>query len=162
MLTLLVAFFEGNEDRDTEKGVTAMGDRIRVEVDGVTHELTREEATELRGKIDDALTTRREFLHTAGEYRDDGAYVVSRRGADSAGNSKVFESFEQVRRLYERLPAEFTADTVSRSGITGSRRHMLVRHYAEHPAFDCTIAHRSPLTVRKTTADGNGDEATAD
>jgi hypothetical protein len=162
VLTLLVAFFEGNEDRDTEKGVTAMGDRIRVEGDGATHELTREEATELRGKIDDALTTRREFLHTAGEYRDDGAYVVSRRGADSAGNSKVFESFEQVRRLYERLPAEFTADTVSRSGITGSRRHMLVRHYAEHPAFDCTIAHRSPLTVRKTTADGNGDEATAD
>jgi hypothetical protein len=162
VLTLLVAFFEGNEDRDTEKGVTAMGDRIRVEVDGVTHELTREEATELRGKIDDALTTRREFLHTAGEYRDDGGYVVSRRGADSAGNSKVFESFDQVRRLYERLPTEFTADAVSRSGITGSRRHMLVRHYAEHPAFECTIARRSPLTVRKTTADGNGDEATAD
>ncbi|WP_418771372.1 DUF7528 family protein [Halorientalis halophila] len=141
-------------------GVTAVGDRIRVDVGGETVALTREQATELRGAIDDALTERREFLHTAGEYRDDGAYVVSRRSADSAGNSKVFDSFDQVRRLYERLPSEFTADAVSRTGITGSRRHMLVRHYAEHPAFDCAIARRSPLTVSKRT--GDGDEATAD
>jgi hypothetical protein len=39
---------------------------------------------------------------------------------------------------------------VSRTGITGSRRHMLVRHFAEHPAFDCRITRRNPLTVEKS------------
>jgi len=27
---------------------------------------------------------------------------------------------------------------------------MLVRHFAEHPAFDCTIASRNPLAAEKT------------
>jgi hypothetical protein len=71
----------------------------------------------------------------------------------------VFDGFERARRLYDRLPAEFGADDVGRTGITGSRRHMLVRHFAEHPAFDCEIATRSPLTAEKTEAD---PEATAD
>ena len=82
-------------------------------------------------------------------YREDGSYVVSRRGADSAGNAKVFESFEHLRRLYGRLPDEFAAEDVGRAAITGSRRHMLVRHFAEHPEFDCTIASRNPLAVEK-------------
>nr|WP_233752290.1 MULTISPECIES: hypothetical protein [Halostella] len=79
---------------------------------------------------------------------------MTRRGADSAGNSKVFESFDAVRRLYERLPETFSAEDVERTGITGSRRHMMVRHFAEHPAFDCAIDRRSPLTATKAVADG--------
>jgi len=79
---------------------------------------------------------------------------VSRRGADSAGNAKVFESFDAVRRLYDRLPGTFSADDVEHTGITGSRKHMLVRHFAEHPAFDCEIETRSPLTASKV-----GDDA---
>lgn len=86
---------------------------------------------------------------------------MSRRGADSAGNAKVFHSFDEVRRLYGRLPAEFTAADVERTGITGSRRHMLVRHFAEHPAFDCRITSRNPLTARKTPKEASAD-ATAD
>jgi hypothetical protein len=62
----------------------------------------------------------------------------------------VFESFGTLRRLFDRLPDELSADDVGRTGITGSRRHMLVRHFAEHPAFDCTITRRNPLTAEKT------------
>nr|WP_254267727.1 hypothetical protein [Halorussus aquaticus] len=62
----------------------------------------------------------------------------------------MFESFEVLRRMFDRLPDEFTADDVGRTGITGSRRHMLVRHFAEHPAFDCGITRRNPLTAEKT------------
>lgn len=118
-----------------------MGDR--------TCELTRSDAATLRKRLDDALTERREFFRTAGEHREDGSYIVSRRAADSAGNAKVFESFEALRRLYDRLPEEFTAEDVGRTGITGSRRHMLIRHVTEHPAFDCEMASRNPLTGRK-------------
>ncbi|WP_369684162.1 hypothetical protein [Haloarchaeobius sp. FL176] len=131
--------------------------------------LTRREAMALQDQIGDALVERREFFRTTGVHREDGSYEVTRRGADSAGNAKVFESFETVRRLYERLPDEFGAEAVGRTGITGSRRHMLVRHFAEHPAFDCEITSRSPLTVAKTdpeSADTTDEErmpeATAD
>ena len=132
-------------------------------VDGCDYELSRDEATELQAAVGDALTQRREFFRTAGVHREDGTYEVSRRGADSAGNSKVFESFEVLRRLFDRLPDEFSADDVGRTGITGSRRHMLVRHFAEHPAFDCSIARRNPLTAEKTGDDAGetGDESDA-
>ncbi|WP_417377504.1 hypothetical protein [Halobaculum marinum] len=125
------------------------GDAIVVEVDGATYELTREAAADLQESLADALTERREFFRTAGEFRADGSYVVSRKAADSAGNAKVFDSFEEVRRLYDRLPETFDADDVGTTGITGSRRHMLIRHFAEHPAFDCRIHRRNPLTGRK-------------
>jgi hypothetical protein len=69
----------------------------------------------------------------------------------------VFESFEALRRLYDRLPAEFTAEDVSRTGITGSRRHMILRHICEHPAFDCQIARRNPLTAEKEPTDVDGE-----
>lgn len=146
-------------------GVSTDGESIRVTIDGQTHELTRDEARELQAAIGDAMTHKREFLYTAGEHREDGKYVVSRRCADSAGNTKVFDSFETVRRLYERLPTEFTAEEVSRTGLTGSRRHMLVRHFAEHPAFDCRIDRRNPLTVHKQPSNQggtDGDSASAD
>lgn len=128
--------------------------------------MSRSAARELQSAIGEAMTERREFFRTSGEHREDGSYVVARRGADSAGNAKVFDSFQRVRRLYDRLPAAFTAEAVGRTGITGSRRHMLVRHFAEHPAFDCEITSRNPLTVEKNENE-NGVEtevptATAD
>ena len=124
---------------------------------GTSHELSRAAASRLAEAVEDALTAREEFLRTAGEHRADGAYVVARRGADSAGNEKVFDSFERLERLYERLPAAFDAEAVGRTGITGSRRHMVVRHLAEHPAFDCRTVSRNPLVVRKD----EGEEADA-
>nr|WP_225741292.1 hypothetical protein [Halorussus halophilus] len=107
----------------------------------------------MQDAVGSALTERREFFRTAGIHREDGTYEVARRGADSSGNSKVFESFDALRRMFERLPAEFSAEDVGRTGITGSRRHMLVRHFAEHPTFDCTISRRNPLTAEKTSVD---------
>ena len=130
-------------------------------IDGQRHELSRDTATELSGAITDALVSREEFFRTAGEHREDGTYVVSRRGADSAGNRKVFTSFEELRRLYRRLPEEFSADDVGRTGITGSRRHMLVRHFAEHPAFDCRTISRNPLQAVKTEPISGGQETVA-
>jgi hypothetical protein len=113
--------------------------------------------------LGDAVVADREFFRTAGRHREDGSYEVRRRGADSTGNAKVFPSFAAVERLYERLPESFTAEDVGRTGITGSRRHMLVRHFAEHPAFACTIETRSPLRATKRPPDGDSDVAvTAD
>jgi hypothetical protein len=66
----------------------------------------------------------------------------------------VFESFADLRRLYDRLPDEFTAEDVERSGLTGGRRHMLVHHFAEHPAFECELDKRQPLTAKKTASVG--------
>ena len=136
--------------------MTTDDDTILIDVDGHTCELSRADAADLQTAIGDALTERREFFRTAGEYRADGSYVVSRKAADSAGNAKVFSSFDDLRRLYDRLPVEFSAEDVGRTGITGSRRHMLIRHFAEHPAFDCSIARRNPLSARKET---EGDDA---
>lgn len=119
-------------------------------VDGETHVLDRTEAVDLRDVLDDALTRTREFVHTSSRHREDGAYVVERRGADSAGHRKVFESFDACRRLYDRLSEEFVAADVTRTGVTGGRRHMLVWHFVEHPTFDCELASRQPLTAAKT------------
>ncbi|SEK59805.1 DUF7528 family protein [Haloferax larsenii] len=117
--------------------------------------MSRDAAADLQDAIGSALTEKREFFRTAGEYRQDGSYVVSRRGADSTGNAKVFASFEELRRLYDRLPETFTAEDVGRTGITGSRRHMIIRHFGEHPAFDCRIARRNPLTGEKESPEKN-------
>ncbi|NIB99097.1 hypothetical protein [Halobacterium sp. R2-5] len=126
------------------------GGDIRVTVGGETIELSREHAAELRDAVGDALTRREEFFRTAYEHREDGSYVVERRSADSSGNSTVFDSFADVRRLFERLPETFGAEDLSAAGVTGSRRHMLVRHFAEHPEFACTLASRNPLEAEKT------------
>lgn len=133
---------------------------IVLTIDGTQHRLSRAAARELRAAVGDALVERREFVHTAGEHRADGCYVVARRGADSAGNEKVFASFDRAVRLFERLPATFTAEDVGRTGLTGSRRHMLVRHYAEHPAFDCALIARNPLTVEKTAGEAADEVGT--
>lgn len=128
------------------------GEGVELTVDGSTATLTREAAAALREKLAEALTRRREYLHTSGEHREDGSYVVSRRGASSAGHRKVFEDYEALVALYETLPETFTAEDVGRSGLTGGRRHMLVRHLAEHPAFDCELASQQPLTAAKAPA----------
>jgi hypothetical protein len=129
-----------------------------VTVAGETHELTRAEADQLRAALGEALTERREFVRTVGTHREDGSYVVSRRRADSSGHRKVFESFAVLRRLYDRLPEAFTAEDVERSGLTGGRRHMLVHHLAEHPAFDCELAKRQPLTAEKHVSGGEAGD----
>lgn len=130
------------------------GESIVLAVDGRDYELTRDAAADLQDAVGDALTQRREFFRTVGVHRENGTYEVARRGADSSGNSKVLESFAALGRLFDRLPGEFSAEDVGRTGITGSRRHMLVRHFAEHPNFDCAIAKRNPLTAEKTTQSG--------
>ena len=137
--------------------VASAADAVELTVDGETLALSRHEADQLRDALGRALTERREFLHTAGEHRDDGSYVVSRRGTDSSGHSKVFERFEDLARRYDGLPREFDAKSVEETGLTGSRRHMLVHHFVEHPAFDCELVARQPLTARK-----GGDGPTSD
>jgi hypothetical protein len=138
-------------DGDSEQSVDAAGEgeTVVVTLDGETHHLSRRTATALRDELADALTGRREFLRTTGEHRPDGSYVVARRRADFAGHSKVFESFAELESLFAELPTEFTAEAVGRSGVTGGRRHILLRHFVEHPAFDCELVSRQPLTVRK-------------
>jgi hypothetical protein len=129
--------------------VSADGDAVVITVADRVCELDRADAAELRAAIGEAVADRRTFLRTACEYRPDGSYAVERRAADGDSPAKVFESVEAVRELYDRLPTEFDAEAVGRSGITGSRRHLLIRHFAEHPAFDCSITCRNPLTARK-------------
>jgi hypothetical protein len=125
------------------------GDAVSVHLGTESRELTRDELRELHAALGEALTERNEFLNTAGQHREDGSYVVERRGADSAGHRKVFDSFEACRELFTELPGEFTAEDVERAGLTGGRRHMLVWHFVEHPAFECELATRQPLTARK-------------
>jgi hypothetical protein len=151
---LLIEFSDGNATASPD------GDGIVVGVDGETYELTREAAVDLRESLADALTERREFFRTAGEFRADGSYVVSRKAADSAGNAKVFDSFDALGRLYGRLPERFDADDVGRTGITGSRRHMVIRHFAEHPAFECRIRRRNPLSAEKVECGPAAEEVT--
>jgi hypothetical protein len=129
--------------------VTRRGDRVAVSVDGDELLLSRDDAAQLRQRLEDALTAREPFLNTVGVHRPDGAYVVERRGADSAGNQKVFDSFDAFGRLFGRLPEEFTAEDLSASGLTAGRRHMVLWHFVEHPRFACELASRQPLTARK-------------
>jgi hypothetical protein len=158
VLSLRIEFFSGEPEVRSD----GSSEHVVVAVDDVEIELTRAAASSLADDIGDALVTDREFFRTAGTHRPDGSYEVRRRGADSSGNAKVFADFAAVERLFERLPATFDADDVGRTGITGSRRHMLVRHFAEHPAFDCEIDSRSPLEAVKTTAKtATADEGTA-
>jgi len=153
-------FSEARSDRRSSLGaVEANGSTVEVTVSDANHELTRDEARQLRDRLSEALTRRREFVHTAAEHREDGAYVVERRGASSSGHRKVFDSFDAAREAFERLPAEFTAEDVATAGVSGGRRHMLVWHFAESPAFDCRLVSRQPLTVEK--ADSRDTQGTS-
>lgn len=124
-------------------------DGVSLRVGEASRDLSRAAVERLRAALGEALTDSHEFVHTTGRHREDGAYVVERRGADSAGHRKVFDSRAACRRLYDDLPREFTATDVDAPGVSGGRRHMLVWHFVEHPAFDCSLVARQPLTVRK-------------
>ena len=119
--------------------------------------MTRKEAVQLRDQLTGTLSQEREFLRTACTHREDGGYVVERRHAESAGHRKVFDSFEELTRLFGRLPDKFTAEEVAQSGLTGARRHLLVRHFDEHPAFGCELVERQPLTVQKASGEAGGE-----
>lgn len=140
--------------RLVEKSVGAdrRGGGVVLQLPDGERRLSRREAAALRDELTAALAGRHEYLHTVGEHRPDGSYVVSRRGADSAGHSKRFRRFAEVEALYARLPETFTADDVgdaAESRLSGGRRHLVLRHLAEHPAFDCGLVTQQPLTGRK-------------
>jgi hypothetical protein len=118
-------------------------------VDGETVSLPREQALALRESVGDALERRLELFRTVGHYRRDGSYAVARRSADTPGNEQVFDSIEELAELFAALPATFGAEEVGARGVTGSRRHMIVRHLAEHPRFDCRLVSERPLRAEK-------------
>lgn len=115
-----------------------------------TLEFSRAAATALREAVGEALTQRHEYLHTEGIHREDGTYVVVRRGADSAGNAQVFDGFGALTELFAELPDTIDATDMGETGVTGSRRHMLVWHLVEHPAFPCVLRSRNPLEAEKS------------
>jgi len=127
---------------------------VSITVGDVAVEPTRAEATALSDAIGAAVEGRREFVRTAAVVHPDGRHEVRRRGADSAGNRKVFDDRREPRRPYERLPERFGADDVDHPTVSGSRRHLVVRHLAEHPAFDRDLVRRRPLTVAKRAGEG--------
>ncbi len=135
---------------------------VVLSVGEATRRLTPAEATRVRAALGGAIAERRAFVHTVGERRPDGSYVVRRRDSDATGNSVTFDAFEALCRLFERLPATVDAETVGdeREGVTGSRRHLVVWHLAEHPAFDARVESRSPLRVR--TEDDENDSRTSE
>ncbi len=136
---------------------------VVLSVGGETRQLTPAEATRLRTALGEAVADRWAFVNTVGERRPDGSYVVRRRGSETTGNSVVFDSFRALCRLAGRLPATVDAETVGREreGVTGSRRHLVVWHLAEHPALDYRVASRSPLRAR-SDGDATGAHDTAD
>ena len=137
-----------------------VADGLLLVVDGESHELSRERALSLREAIGEGLERREKLFRTAGHYRADGSYVVIRRGADSAGNRQVFDSFEVLGDLFSDLPATFDADAIGENApVSGSRRHLLVRHFAEHPAFDCRLVNERPLRARKVPDESGTDPA---
>lgn len=134
-----------------------------VRVASQEHRLSPQQARQLRDALTEAVAGRRTYLRTAGEHRPDGSYVVERVGADSAGHRKVFDRFADLQAVFEQLPERFTAEDVQRvvSALSGGRCHLLVRHFAEHPAFACQLASRQPLTGRKTEPDRSDETVTA-
>jgi hypothetical protein len=137
-------------DPPDDPDAVADGDAVVVTLDGVSHRLDAATAAGLRESLGAALARRRTFLRTTCERRADGRYVVRRRGADSDGHSKVFESRAAAFDLFCALPEEFVAVDVECTGVSGNRRHLLVHHFAEHPEFPCELVSKQPLTARKT------------
>lgn len=118
-----------------------------VTIDGDRHALAPEAARALVADIREALSDHTEFVHTACETRRDGRFVVARRRGTTAGTEVVFDSPEAVRALYDSLPGRFGASDVTR--VSGSRRHLLVRFFVEHPDYDCELVSSNPLAVQK-------------
>lgn len=184
MLTLLIGFSTAcDDDRDgTDRDETVEGGwpwtnhetappvtvdegdgGVVLSIGTETRRLTPEGATHLRAALGEAVADRRAFVNTVGERRPDGSYVVRRRGSETTGNSVVFETFRTLCRLAGRLPATVDAETVGRErGTTGSRRHLVVWHLAEHPVFDYRVASRSPLRVRAADSETGTESGTSD
>ncbi len=72
----------------------------------------------------------------------------------------MFDSFEDVIELYETLPETATVADIGGRGLTGSRRHVVLWHFVEHPAFACELRSKQPLTVE--THDAIAEEANFD
>jgi len=147
-VTRLVEKFAGSTESQ-DPNATRRGDTVSLDVDGRRLVLSVDDANKLQQELEDALTATAEFMHTTAEHRRDGKYVVERRGADSAGNRKVFDSFEELRRLADRLPRTVGADDLTRVGLTGGRRHMVLWHLIEHPEFPFELDGRQPLTATR-------------
>jgi hypothetical protein len=130
---------------------------VLVRLGSDTHVLSHAEARRLRERLGDALVRRDEFYHMAGEHRPDGSHVVARRRADSSGHHRMFDSLRALERPWERLPERFTAEDLGVTGLSGGHRHMVLRHLVEHPAFDCELVSRQPLTALKRNADAEVD-----
>lgn len=130
-------------DRDVH--VEPADDGVIVTIGETTRRLSPETAATLRDAIGDAVHRRQTFVRTASEVRPDGSYALYRRGSDEP--AKVFDSRRALRAAYRELPGEFEAEAIE--AVSGSRRHLLVRHFAEHPGFDCRLVCRNPLTVEK-------------
>ena len=145
----LVEKFRGEPDLG-QLTATRRGDTVSLELDGTRFVLTTAQTEDLQDALDEALHASQEFLHTSGTHREDGAYVVERRGADSAGNRKVFDSFSMLGRLAERLPDRVTAEDLSRVGLTAGRRHMVLWHLVEHPELPFELDGRQPLAATRT------------
>jgi hypothetical protein len=106
-------------------------------------------ARRLYANLHDTLTERRQFVHTISVRHPDGRYVIERRRAASTGNRIAFDSIEAIRECFVTLPDTFGACDVECDGITGSRRHLLVRHFAESPEFACELVCENPLQAKK-------------
>lgn len=154
----LVEKFRSEPDPD-RPNATRRGDTVTLDLDGGPFVLSVPEAADLRDSLDSALTASREFLHTTGTHRRDGTYVVERRGADSAGNRKVFDSFGALERLADRLPDTARAEDLSRVGLTAGRRHMVLWHLVEHRDLPFELASRQPLTATRPAEAGGGSAA---
>ncbi|AGB16387.1 hypothetical protein Halru_1788 [Halovivax ruber XH-70] len=122
---------------------------LEVRVTGSVFELSESTARALYRALDDALPNEHEFCKTIGIHRDDGRYVVERRGATSSGHRKVFDSFDALGDRYASLPKTITASDLDGPGLSGSRRHAVLWHLIEHPAFDCELDRKQPLTAVK-------------
>lgn len=124
-------------------------DTVLLRIAGEQYALPIEAARSLHVDLSDALTERQSFLDTACVRHADGRYVIERRRAASSGNRIAFDSTEALRDCFDALPNTFGATDVERDGITGSRRHLLVRHFAESPAFECELICENPLEAKK-------------
>lgn len=103
----------------------------------------------LYADLHDTLTERSQFVHTISVRHPDGRYVIERRRAASTGNRIAFDSIEAIRECFLDLPDTFGATDIDCDGITGSRRHLLVRHFAESSVFACELICENPLQAKK-------------
>ncbi|WP_254863200.1 DUF7528 family protein [Halovivax gelatinilyticus] len=125
------------------------GETVKLHVGETTLTLTRVDAHQIRAALRRELPDRREFVRTAGTHRPDGRYVVERRRATSGGHRKVFDSFDDLVGLFRSLPDSMRVDDIVTKGLSGSRRHVVLWHFVEHPAFECSLRSKQPLTVEK-------------